>query len=263
MKRAWFTDLNFRKAVSYAIDREALVRNAYFGKAIPAYQFESVANPLWYNDNITKYPFDPAKSLELLKQSGFRQKMDSLGKPILLDKKGNEVRFTLYTNSGNNIRATVCNMIASDLAKLGMQVQFSALDFNMLITRIMETYDFDTILTGLSHDDVDPSNGMNTWLSSGTLHFWWPQQEYPHTPWEKRIDELMIGQIQTLNMEQRKKDYWEVQQIVSDQQPMVFTVNQYLFVSAKENLGNLNPTVARHRLLWNADELYWKTAKTQ
>ena len=37
IKRAWFTDLNFRRAVSTAINRDHIVQNAYFGKAIPAW----------------------------------------------------------------------------------------------------------------------------------------------------------------------------------------------------------------------------------
>jgi peptide/nickel transport system substrate-binding protein len=235
------------------------VKNAYYGKAIPSYAFVSVSNHFWYNDSITRYPYDTAKSLDLLKSSGFKQKTDSLGKPILVDKKGNEVRFSLYTNTNNSIRNTECNMIASDLAKIGMQVQYTPLDFNTLTTRVLNTFDFDSILLGLSHDDVDPSNGMNTWASSGTSHFWWPQQESPHTAWEKRIDELMNAQFKTFDLAERKKYYDEVQQIVSEQQPMIFTVNKYIFACAKEKLGNLNPTLARHRILWNGEELYWKT----
>jgi len=42
------------------------------------------------------------------------------------------------------------------------------------------------------------------------------------------------------------------------EQPMVYTVNQLVFVCAKEDIGNLQPTISRHRTLWNADELYWK-----
>ena len=55
----------------------------------------------------------------------------------------------------------------------------------------------------------------------------------------------------------RKVYYDEVQPIMSDQQPMTYTTTQFIFVCARENLGNLKPTVSRHRTLWNADELYW------
>jgi peptide/nickel transport system substrate-binding protein len=259
VKLSWFSDLNFRKAISHALDRESLLKNGYYGRGIIAYGFESVNNPFWYNDAIVRFPYDPEKSMELLKASGFRQKTDSFGKPVLVDKKGNEVRFTLHTNSGNTVRNAACNMIVSDLAKLGIQVQYTQLDFNTLVTQITQSHDFDAIYLGLSHDDNDPSNGMNVWTSNGTLHFWWPQQKSPHTPWEKRIDECMNAQQTTFDMALRKKYYDEVQLIVSEQQPMIFMVNQNIFACAKEKVGNLSPTVTRHRVLWNGDELYWKT----
>ena len=110
----------------------------------------------------------------------------------------------------------------------------------------------------MSHDDIDPASGMNIWPTHGSAHFWWPRQKTPATPWEKRIDELMRLQVGTLDYEERKKHYDEVQQILADQVPMIFTVNELVWVFAKEKIGNLKPSVSRHRTLWNADELYWK-----
>ncbi len=259
VKRAWFTDLNFRRAMSHATDREAMVKNAYFNKAVASYGFESVSNFLWFNKDITRYPYDLAQALELLKKSGFRQKLDSLGKPVLWDKNGNQVRFALHTNSESSNRNAICNIIVSDLAKLGIEVQYSQIDFKTLVTEVTNTFDYDAVLLGLTHDDTDPSNGMNVWLSSGTLHFWWPQQKFPHTPWEKRIDELMNAQLGTFDTAERKQYYDEVQKIASEQQPMIFTVNKYIFACARSDIGNLIPTLARDRVLWNGEQLYWKS----
>jgi peptide/nickel transport system substrate-binding protein len=258
IKRSWFTDLNFRKAVTTAINREHIVQNVYFGKAIPASGLESTANKLWYNDKITRYPYDPAKALELLKASGFYQKEDQLGKLKLYDKKGNEVRFRLYTNNEANERATTCNLIASDLSRLGMQIEFSRFDFNAIATKIQNEFDYDAILLGLSHNDIDPVEGSNTWPSSGELHFWWPAQKSPATDWEKRIDELWQLQQSEPDYSTRKNYYDEIQKIVSDQVPVMYTINRIVFACAKSKIGNLRPAVARHRTLWNADELYWQ-----
>ncbi len=258
IKRTWFTDLNFRRAVSTAINRDHIVQNAYFGKAIPAWGPESTTNKLWYNDKITRYPYNPEKALELLKASGFYQRQDSLGKTKLYDKKGNEVRFNLYSNSESKLRVTASNLIASDLSHLGMQVEFTILDFKAILDRILNQFDYDAILFGLGHNDIDPTEGSNVWFSSGNAHFWWPQQKTPGTNWEKDIDELMKLQQNQSQYSVRKKYYDEVQQIISDQVPMVYTINQIIYVCAKNKIGNLRPTVARHRTLWNADELYWK-----
>ena len=258
VKRAWFTDVNFRRAISQGINRDALVRNAVYGKGVPAWGPESVSNTKWYSDDIVRYPYDPEKAMALLQSSGFKQKQDESGNLQLYDKRGNPVRFSLNTNSGNSIRNTECTLIVSDLAKLGIHIDYAPLDFNSLVTKVTSSFDFDAVLLGLTHDDLDPTSGVNVWPSNGTLHFWWPSQTSPHTAWEKRIDQLMSLQLATFDTAQRKKYYDEVQKIMTDQQPMIFTITQYIFVFAKQNLGNLKPNISRHRTLWNADELYWK-----
>ncbi|HEY4491487.1 MAG TPA: ABC transporter substrate-binding protein, partial [Acidobacteriota bacterium] len=258
VKRSWFENLNFRRAVSCAIDRDSLVRMALFGKGVPAYGLESSANKIWYNDRIRKYRYDPQQALQLLRDAGFIQKVETSGKQALYDKSGNLVRFSLYTNAGNTIRNSQCNLIASDLAKLGITVDYSPVQFNALVDKVTASFDYDAVLLALSHDDIDPSGGMNILLSSGSLHFWWPLQELPQTAWEKRIDELMMQQLVTFDLTQRKKLYDEVQEIIAEQQPIIFTVTQYVYVSARKGIGNLQPTIARHRTLWNADELFWQ-----
>jgi peptide/nickel transport system substrate-binding protein len=230
-----------------------------YGKGVAAYGPESVGNKFWYNDRIMKYPHNPKLALGLLTASGYTQRKDSQGKTILYDSRGNAVRFSLHTNAGNPIRESMCNLIAGDLAKLGIQVDYSVLDFRTLVDRVTVSYDFDSMLLGLSHDDTDPAGGMNIWMSSGSLHFWWPLQKSPQTSWEKRIDELMNLQLATYDLKKRKEYYDEVQEILADRQPVIFTITQFIFVCARENLHNLAPSVSRHRTLWNAEELYWGT----
>jgi peptide/nickel transport system substrate-binding protein len=257
-KLTWFQDVNFRRAVSYAIDRNTIAQNAMYGKATPVFGPESPANTLWYSDKIQKYQYDPAKALTLLQASGFTQKKNRSGRLQLYDRENHEVRFSLHTSSGNSARNAQCSLIVSDLAKLGIQVDYSQLDFGTLVDKVTNTFDFDSVLLSMTHDDVDPAASMHIWLSSGTMHFWWPNQHQPATQWEQRIDELMNLQIASFDYNERKKCYDEVQRILSEQQPIIFTANPYLHACARESLGNLQPVVGKHRTLWNADELYWK-----
>jgi peptide/nickel transport system substrate-binding protein len=258
IKRSWFQDVKFRRAVSSAIDRTSIARNAYFGKATPVYGAESPSNTLWYSQSIETYPYNPEKALTLLHASGFYERKDSDGNRRLYDRSNHPVRFSLYTNAGNNARNTQCSLIVSDLAKLGMQVDYTSLDFGTIVDKVTKTYDFDSMLLSMTHDDVDPAASMHIWLSRGTLHFWNPNQKAPSTLWEKRIDQLMGLQIGTYDYQKRRQYYEEVQKILAEQQPIIFTVNPNLHACAKESLANVQPVVGKHRTLWNADELYWK-----
>ncbi len=72
------------------------------------------------------------------------------------------------------------------------------------------------------------------------------------------MDEYMQRTMSTFAFAERKTHYNEVQRIMAEQQPMIYTVTPYIFVCAREGIGNLKPTLSRHRTLWNADELYWR-----
>jgi peptide/nickel transport system substrate-binding protein len=253
VKRSWFADVNFRKAVSYAVDRNAIVKNALYGRASVAFGPESPSNHLWYCDQITKYGYDPQRSLDLLNKSGFVMKEGRM-----YDKTGHPVRFSLHTNAGNTTRNAQCVLIVKDLAKIGIVVDYSPLDFGTLVDKVTNTFDYDAALLSLTHDDVDPATMMHIWMSNGIMHFWRPNQTSPATEWEKRIDELMKMQMSTFDHGKRQTYFNEVQQIIAEQQPMIFTANQYLHACAKSTIGNMKPVVGRHRTLWNAEELYWK-----
>ncbi len=69
----------------------------------------------------------------------------------------------------------------------------------------------------------------------------------------------MNAQNKTLDFDERKKDFDEVQEILSEQVPMIFTVTPYFFAAARSDIGNLRPTpLSGYRATWNIEELYFK-----
>jgi len=79
------------------------------------------------------------------------------------------------------------------------------------------------------------------------------------TPWEARMDQLTDAQMQTLDMAERKKDFNEVQEILAEQQPMIFTVTPMYYAAIRSDVGNVRPTpLSYYRVTWNAEELYFK-----
>ncbi len=256
-KLKWFRDTKFRQAVSYAIDRDAIIKSIFSGRAIPAYGFETPGNKKWFDPNTRKYSHDPEKALALLKEIGIEKRN---GDDFLTDAAGNKIEFVLNTNTGNGAREKAAVLIADDLKKLGINVIFQPIEFNTLITRIDDTHDYDCILMGLQPGtSADPSDGMNTIKSGGYTHQWFPRQKTPSTDWEARLDQLMDAQIKTLDYAERKKDYDEVQEILAEQQPMIFTVTPMYYAAIRSDIGNLRASaLSSYRATWNAEELYFK-----
>ncbi|MDK3157131.1 ABC transporter substrate-binding protein [Kamptonema cortianum] len=250
VKLAWFQNRNFRQAISHAINRDGIIQSVLLGLGTPLWGIETEADK-WHNPNVRKYPYDLEAARKLLLEAGF--KYDAAGK--LRDAKGNAVAWTLLTNQGNNTREQIGNILVEDFRKLGMDVQFRTLDFNALVNRITDTFDYEAILLGLSGGAPDPVAGMSVLMSSGRMHQWHPNQKTPATPWEARIDELMQKQLKTLDEAQRRKYYDEVQMIMSEETPYIYTVTPQAFFAHYTFIRNMD-VPAQGSPLWNFDELW-------
>jgi peptide/nickel transport system substrate-binding protein len=255
-KLKWFRNTKFRQACAYALDRDAIIKAIYSGRSAPNYGIVTVGNKKWFNPNIPKYPHDPDKALALLKEIGIEKRN---GDDFATDADGNKIEFVLNTNTGNGPREKTALLIASDLEKLGFHVIFQPIDFNTLIDRLDNTYNYDCVLMVEGGDSTDPAFMMNVIKSSGFSHEWFPRQKTPSTDWEARIDYLMDAELKTLDFDERKKDFDEVQAILAEQQPEVYTVVPVYFAAARTDIGNLRPTALNgFRVTWNAEELYFK-----
>lgn len=252
-KLRWFTDVRWRKAMSHAVDKEGIAMTVFGGLAEPQYGPETPSNKFWYNPNIVKYDYNLAKSREYLESMGL---IDRDGDGIREDGQGNIVEFTMMTNTGNDQRELIGNIIKDDLAKIGVKMNFNPIEFNTLIVKLSNEYDFECVLLGLTSGHPDPSSGMSTWLSNGRMHQWYPEQQEPATEWEARIDELMNLQMTTLDLNKRKEYFDEVQYIISDQAPYIYLVTPQVYVAYRNKFRNMEPTILRHRLLWNVDEIW-------
>ena len=146
-------------------------------------------------------------------------------------------------------------MIQQDLAALGMRVTVVPLDMPSVLDRIARSFNYDACLLGFIHSDPDPNAHLNVWLSSSSMHAWNPAQEKPATAWEAKLDELMSRQSKTLDPARRKESFDQVQQIIAEQQPMIFLIHRNTLVALKASVRNSRPSVLRPNLLWNAESL--------
>jgi len=125
--------------------------------------------------------------------------------------------------SGAKERETIGNILKDDLKRIGVEVNFQAIDFNNLVSKLMSSFDFEAVIIGLT-GSMDPYFGQNVWLSSGHLHMWNPNQKKPATKWEAKIDKLFQAAATELNPKKRDKLYKEAFKILGEQQPMIFIV---------------------------------------
>jgi len=257
-KQRWFREVKFRQAVSAAVDREAIVRLVYQGRGAPLWGPVTPGDRRWVNASIPR----PARSLEksrsLLKDAGFSWTTGPNGDSALVDSDGKPVEFSILTSSSNADRMKMATLIQDDLKQLGLRVQAVPLEFRSLVDRVTQTKEYDACVLGLVTSDADPNPDLNVWLSSGGSHLWNPGQQHPATAWEAEIDRLMEQQLTAPSYEPRKKLYDRVQQILAEEQPMIFLASPDILAGAKDTIGNFHPTVLESYVLWNVEQLYFR-----
>ena len=252
----WFANKKFRQALSGAVDREAIAHDVYRDRAKPTYNFIPSENKRWNNTNAPRYAFDLARARASLAEIGL-DRTNSAG--FLSGADGSAVEFKLFCNLGNPARLHTSERIVQDWKRLGLNVALEPLDFRELVRRISETFDYDCAIMGLSGGGIDPASQLHVLKSSADLHQWFPFQKSPATSWEGRIDHLMDQQMRTLDFAQRKKMFNEIQMILAEEAPMIQTISQVHYSTARSSLANLRPAVmVPYHLTWNIEELYFK-----
>jgi len=255
VKLSWFRNDNFRKAIAFAIDKENMISIAMNGLGYPQVSPMTPGEGYFYTGDVPVYPYDLQKAFSMLEKEGFKR--DAGGERLLRDKKGNVVEFSFVTNSGNNVRLKIAEIIRKDLQELGIKVHFQALEFNALIQKLDNPpFDWDCILLGLTGGD-EPHFGRNVWNSGGQLHMWYPRQKTPSTPWEARIDTIFDLGARELDRAKRKELYDEWQRIAADKQPFIYTVLSEKIECISNKFGNVMPSNSSG-LLHNLEMLYVK-----
>ena len=249
-KKAWFRSAAFRRAISAAINRDDLSRVVFRGHAQPAIGPVSPANKFWFNTKLKPETYSPDTALKALQGEGFR-----LENGTLKDRDGNAVIFSIITNSGNKYRERMATMIQEDLQKIGIRVNVVTLDFPSLIERMMQTFDYEAILLGLTNVGLDPSEQMNVWLSSSENHQWNPQEKAPETLWEAEIDRLMRAQASSADAKKRKEAFDRVQEIAVEEAPFLYLVNRNALSAVAATVHGASPVILVPQTYWNAERL--------
>jgi len=140
-----------RRALTMAIDREAIVRTALQG-------FGEVASgviPPWhrYAPALAPLPYAPDSAVILLRRLGWR---DSDGDGIL-DREGRPFRFTLLANQRNPLYGDVAQIVQAQLRRVGVQVDVRLLEWQTMLS-LHRARDYDAVLTNWVLDNfrVDP-----------------------------------------------------------------------------------------------------------
>jgi peptide/nickel transport system substrate-binding protein len=137
-KKPPFDKLQVRQAISYALDRKAIIDGASAGLGLPIGSHMSPANK-YYVDLTGRYPHDVAKAKELLKEAGLENGFKATLK----------LPPTSYARLGGEI-------IASQLRDVGINLEIIPVEWAQWLDQVFTKKDYDlTIVSHTEPNDID------------------------------------------------------------------------------------------------------------
>ena len=214
LKKKPFDDLNIRKAISYAINKEEIINGVLLGLG------EEITSPYkpgtyWENRSINKISFVVSKSRELLEKSGYQLNANNI-----YEKDGKPLAFEILTNQ-NKQREMTAVLIQRRLQDIGIDVSIRVIEWASFVNRFIKTGEFEAVVLGWSLS-LDPDQ-YSIWHSSqdGPGQFNFIGYNNP------RVDTLLENGRKELKNEKRKQIYDEFSKIIYDEQPIIYLYAGY------------------------------------
>ena len=248
-KLRWFQNRDFRQAVAYSVDKATIIEEVQHGLGYPQWASISPAAGDFHNPNVRRYEYDLDRANEILDDLGWT---DTNGDGIREDDQGNEIAFSLVTNTGNTVRGQVGELLQEGMQGLGLRVDYRLIEFGDLVGQLTGTYDWEAMIIGFT-GGTEPHFGINFWHSGENLHLWYPNQPEPATEWEARIDELYIMASRELDRTRRVDLYHEAQEVAAENVPVIYTTLPERLSAVRNVFGNTTPTLYA---LWDIRYLY-------
>ena len=210
--RAPYDDVNVRKAISYAIDRQAIVDSLFYGK------YAEVGTGLLYGPStVTVEPelwTDYFANLEK-----YERNIDTAKEYLAKSSAGSDLNPVLKYSASNSTDEAVAIIVQQNLAEIGINVKLegvSASEISTLRYGGSETRDYDLLLTTWWSDYPDPVGVISPMFIStnnipgGSNWFEYKNEEF---------DKLILESNHESDPKVRAKELQDASTILADEQP--------------------------------------------
>lgn len=245
LRRGLFADAGTRRALTMAIDREAIIQVVYRGFARVA--VGPILSQMWaFNTDLEPLPHDPEAARQLLAESGWS---DSNGDGVL-ERGGVEFAFEILANTENELRQDICLMVEENLRLVGIRATPRFVEWGTLLS--LETHgDFDAIVsrwiepTLIDLDELwhSPPEGGPSLNSGGYSN--------------PEVDRLLAQAAAATSFEDQKPLFDRIQELIVADQPYTFLAETSRLVGVSTRIRGAEFNAATP--YFNLEDWYVKT----
>ncbi len=202
--KAPFSDIKFRQALYYAIDREELVETGLRGYALEGCPGLYASDNQWYNADQKEYSFDPAKAGQLLEELGYEKKDGSQ----YYSKAGEPLTIELLDTATTERQG---ELVAKQLDAAGILVNLRTVDAKTLDSLVL-AWQFD--LTMNSHGGLggDPAILNKLILDQKSFN----SARYDE---DKTLNNLLENQLEEIDSAKRMELVKSAQELIAQDLP--------------------------------------------
>jgi peptide/nickel transport system substrate-binding protein len=200
-----YADVNVRKAISWALDRDAINEKVYFGIGIPNWTFLPPDHPDFHDGLTTYYPRDLEKAEQMLDDAGYPRGEDGIRFEISISA------YDWANTSG------LAEVFKQQLEDVGIMVNLDISDFNSAVDKIFIQHDFDvgTVQYGVN----DPGVGVaRLFITSNIGEAPFNNASAYSNP---EMDELWETYNSTFDQEVRHDAMLRIQEIANEEMPLI------------------------------------------
>ncbi|MFB1081372.1 oligopeptide ABC transporter substrate-binding protein [Jeotgalibacillus sp. JSM ZJ347] len=233
-----YADVNLRKAMAHAIDRESWIDAFFFGYGSP------VNGPVPSNhwiaadpSELATYEYDPEKAKELLAEAGYE---DTNGDGFVEDPNGEEftAKFSHY-DTGNPTFETRAQAIVQFWEAVGIKTELEMSEVNLYYDDIeKDAESIETFFGGWGTGaDPDPTA---LWGSDQL----WNYPRYKNEESDKLLADALDIEVVGDDQQARKDLYVQWQQMVAEDVPMIFIAELQEIVALSDRVQNVEYDVS-------------------
>jgi peptide/nickel transport system substrate-binding protein len=223
VKNDLFSDVDVRRAMSLAINREAVIKGILDGNGT-AIATSYPTSSKFFDESLKADPFDIEKAGALLDQAGW-----VLGADGIREKDGVRFEFDLITNKGNEGREKTIIYLQSAFKEVGIQANPKIYEWNTLFDQYVDVGNFDAYVGGYSAD-----NGiLHDWLYDKDAFF--NAGKYENEEMQQLFDVVKNSFDDTT----QREAVYRMQEILVEDQPFTYLYTQKTAYAVNKNVKNV------------------------
>ncbi|HEX6064918.1 MAG TPA: ABC transporter substrate-binding protein [Longimicrobiales bacterium] len=225
-KRAPFSDVRFRRALTFAIDRDEIV------KIVRSSYGQVAAGPVppfhWSNDSTIKpLAFQPDSARAILAALGMRD-INNDGYVEL--PNGRALQVELKFGAGSQAQRDVAEIVQADLKDVGIRLVQRPMEFSTMLEQVTTAArNFDGVIMGYENDFKLVLHDM--------FHSRAVDNPYQFASYRNsEVDSLLDALNRTTSRDQAVPMWRRLQTIIRDEQPWTFLFNYSELMAAREEV---------------------------